>query len=95
MHTIVSFANNDTLTSSFTICIPLISFCCLLFWLKFQVLYEKDMEKVDSFVLLMKCFESLHLIFCWPPVCCKLLFFMFTYVPCIPNLSCHSITKVY
>ena len=30
MYTIISFANSDILTSSFPICIPLTSFCCLI-----------------------------------------------------------------
>jgi hypothetical protein len=30
MYTILSSANSDSLTSSFPICIPLISFCCLI-----------------------------------------------------------------
>jgi hypothetical protein len=29
-HTIISSANSDNLTSSFPICIPLASFCCLI-----------------------------------------------------------------
>jgi hypothetical protein len=29
-YTIISFANSDTLTSFFPICIPLTSFCCLI-----------------------------------------------------------------
>jgi hypothetical protein len=30
MYTIIAFTNKDTLTSSFPICIPLISFSCLI-----------------------------------------------------------------
>jgi hypothetical protein len=75
MYAIISSANKDTLTSSFLIYIPLISFMFLLLSGRLQVLYWIGMEKVDSFVfflilLELPCFSpfklmlSIDLLFC-------------------------------
>ena len=69
--------NSDSLTSSFPICIPLVSFCHL--QLELQGLYWIDREKVDnlilSLILLGLLQVSLHLIWCWLLVWCILLLF--------------------
>ena len=63
--------------SSLPICIPLISFCCLIVQPSIWVLYWIDMVRVDILVLspiseglLQVCF---HLIWYWLLVCSKLL----------------------
>ena len=63
MYTIISSANTDTLTLSFSVYIHFISFCCLI-----------ALAKTSSTMILVGLLlVSLHLIWCWLLVCCILL----------------------
>ena len=98
MYAIMLFANRDTLTSSFSVCIPLISFCCLMALTRTFDLYWLDMEKVDRIVLFLILVESrwvsLHLIWCWLAVYCVYKI-IFRFIQCISDFSKTFITKQY
>ena len=53
MYTIISSANNESLTSSFPIRIPWSLYAVLLLLLELQALYGRGMERVDSLVLFL------------------------------------------
>lgn len=59
IYTIVSPANADTLTSSFPICFPLISFTCLFIDVAKASSYWTSMERVDNLVLFLILVEFL------------------------------------
>jgi hypothetical protein len=67
MHTIRSCANKDTVTSSFPICIPLISFGFLIA-LRLQVLYWIGVERVNSLVLFLILMELLWVSWLCQPI---------------------------
>jgi hypothetical protein len=48
-YTIISSANSDSLSSSFPICIPLISFCCLMALVRLEF-YIEQIGRVGSIV---------------------------------------------
>ena len=68
MYTIISSANNESLTSSFPIRIFLIPLCCLMLLLELQALYWRGMEREDSLVVFLILVERLwvflHSIWC-------------------------------
>ena len=96
MYSIISSANNDTLTSSFPICIHSISFYCLIA-LEPQVLYWIAMERVDSLVLFLILVElpwvssPFHLMLAVGLL--QIAFIMFRYSPYLPTLSRTSLMK--
>ena len=72
----VSYPNNKTLNSSFTVWIILILFSILLLQLPLQLWCRIDMKKVHSFVFFLILVElywvSLHLLWFWLLTYCKL-----------------------
>jgi hypothetical protein len=94
MHTIISSANTDTLTSSFLICIHLISFSCLIVLTKTSITvlnrYGENgqpcllhfSENALSFSLLSRCMGLLYM-----------ASFMLSYFPCFTVLSRTCIMK--
>jgi hypothetical protein len=91
MYIIIWPANNDTLTSSFPVCMHFISFCCLFVLAKLWILYWVDKERVGNLSLV----PDFHVIaYSLSPFnlmlatgLLYLTFMMFRYVPWIPYLS--------
>ena len=81
MYTVISSANSDTLTSSFLICFPLFSFCCLIALARILSIIFKRMGDngepcpVLDFNVIASSFSSLNLI----------LALSFLYIPFIMN----------
>ena len=73
MYTIISAANNDTLTSSFLTCIHMTSFCCLIALARNPCTvvnrYGESDNPVLSWILVGIHLISLHLIGGWLLVC--------------------------
>jgi uncharacterized membrane protein len=74
MYSILSFANSDILTSSFPICIPLISVCCLIALSRtLRSILNLSGERGQSLTLVGLLQVFLHLVWCWLLVCSILL----------------------
>ena len=97
MKTITSSANSESLTSSFPICFPLISFCCHIALARTsRPILNRYKENgpsclVPNFSGIAGSFSPFSLMLAAGLLC--IAFIMFCYVPCIPALSKTFIMK--